>query len=124
MLAAMSAEDVVVFTDSQLVAQQVLGDFGVKEEFKFQYISKIRKEALQLTSFHIEQIAEEGYKKADELAYLASSMSMVPEGRIKLLKAGLKSIEEDEILTVTEVNDWTEDIICYLRIGDNPKGTI
>lgn len=113
MLVAMSAEDVLIFTDSQLVAQQVLGNFKVKEERMFQYISKIRKEASQLTSFHIEQNISEGNKETDELACLASSVSRVPEGWVTLLKSELKSIKKEEVLVVTEVNDWREDIICY-----------
>lgn len=79
----------------------MLGNFEVKQEHMFQYISKIRKEALQLTSFHKEQIAMEENKEADELTRLASSVSMVQEGWVTLLKEGLKSIEENEILTVT-----------------------
>lgn len=51
MFLAMNAEDVMIFTDPQLVTQQVLGNFEVKEERVFQYINKIRKETLQLTSF-------------------------------------------------------------------------
>lgn len=54
-LVAMQAEDVVVFTDSQLVAQQVLENFKVKKDRMFQCIRKIRKEVARLTSFHIEK---------------------------------------------------------------------
>lgn len=102
----------------------MLRDFEVKEERMFQYATKTKKEMLQLTSFHIEQIDREGNKEADELAYLASSMSVVPEGQVTLLKSGLNSIEEEEVLAVVEVNDWREDIIHYLQVGDNLKGTI
>lgn len=102
----------------------MLGNFEVNEEHMFQYVTKIKKETLQLTSFHIEQIAREEDKETDELARLVSSVSKVPTGRVTLLKVGLKSIEEEEILTVVEGNDWREDIIRYLETGDNLKGTI
>lgn len=60
----MNAEDVVMFTDSQLVAQQVLGNFNVKEECMFRYISKIRKEVSQLMSFQIEKIGRHKKKRS------------------------------------------------------------
>lgn len=85
MLVSMNTDDVVVFTDSQLVAQRVLGNFEVKEKRMFQYISKIKKEASQL---------------------LASSVNVVPEGWVTLLKVGLKSIDEEEALAVAEGSDW------------------
>lgn len=89
MLVTLKAEDVVVFNNSILVAQQVLGNFEVKEDRMFQYIRKIRKEAAWLTSFHIEQIDREENKEANELARLASSLSVLPEGKITILKARL-----------------------------------
>lgn len=105
MLAAMKAEDVVIFTDSQLVAHQVLGNFEVKVDRMFQYINKIRKEVALLTSFHIEEIDREENKKVDELARLASSLNTVPKGKVTILKLGLKSIEEEEILAIAEEKD-------------------
>lgn len=124
MLVAMKAKDVVVFTDSQLVAQQLLGNFEVKEDFMFQYISRIRKETARLTSFHIEQIDREKNKEADELARLANSLSAVPEGKATIFKAGVKSIEEEVILTIVEGGDWRKDIIRYLQMGDGSNGTL
>lgn len=58
----------------------MLGNFEVKEERMFRYISKIRIEASQLTSFQVEHIARDGNKKTYELARMASSVSIVSEG--------------------------------------------
>lgn len=55
---------------------------------------------------------------------LANSLNALPKGRVTLLKAGLKSIDKEEVLAVAEVNHWRDDIMHYLQKGENPKGTM
>lgn len=66
--------------------------------------------------FHIKQIDREENKKVDELARLAGSLSIVPEGKVTVLKLRTKSIEEEEFLAIMEEDDCRNDVVHYLQI--------
>lgn len=113
-LRAMSADEVVLHTDSQLVSQQILGNFEIKDEHMFRYVGKIRK-------FTIKQIAKEANREADELERLASAAEIGRGNRITLLSVETKSIDEVEVGAIEEVEDWRRDIIRQLQVG-GPDG--
>lgn len=79
-------EEVILHTDSQLVSQQILGKFEIKNERMFWYVGKIREVVTHLSKFTIKQIAREVNKEADELARLASATEMGRGKRITLLR--------------------------------------
>lgn len=123
MLRAMNAEKVVLYTDSQLVSQQILGNFEVKDERMFRYASKAKEMTTHFSSFVIRQIAREKNGEADELARLASDVEMGPGKRLTLLRVEVKSIEEAEVNTIDDKEDWSHDIIQHLRLRVQDIGT-
>lgn len=120
-LKAMNADQVILHTDSQLVSQQILGNFEIQEEHMFQYVGKIRRAVTHLSKFTIKQITREVNREAYELARLASATEIKKGNKITLLSVAAKSIEEKEVGAVEEREDWRGDIIRQLQ-GEGPNG--
>lgn len=55
----LNAEEVTLHTDSQLVSQQILGNFEIKDERMFRYVGKIREVVTHFSKFTIKQVARE-----------------------------------------------------------------
>ncbi len=66
--AAYSVKDVTVYTDSQLVANQVNGLYKIKNMVLFQYVKKIKQTISNFDHFAIHYIPREQNREADKLA--------------------------------------------------------
>ncbi|XP_038973279.1 uncharacterized protein Mb2253c-like [Phoenix dactylifera] len=79
----LKAEDLKVFSDSQLVVSQVLGDFEAKESSMQKYLQKARKLISALGSFNIQHIPRAENLRADQLSKLATScISELPKATV------------------------------------------
>ncbi|XP_075515299.1 uncharacterized protein LOC142549938 [Primulina tabacum] len=67
------ASRVIIYSDSQLVTQQVKGTYEAKNEKMLKYLGLITARATSLTDWSIEQIHREENAEADTLAKLAAS---------------------------------------------------
>ncbi len=63
-----SVKEVTVYTDSQLVANQVNGVYKIKNMTLFQYVKKIRQTISNFDYFAISYIPREQNREADKLA--------------------------------------------------------
>jgi len=63
-----SVKNVTVYTDSQLVANQVNGLYKIKNMTLFQYVKKIRQTMSNFNHFAIHYIPREQNREADKLA--------------------------------------------------------
>lgn len=61
-------------SDLQLITQQILGNFEIKEEMMQRYVRKVREAIVKFSAFTLEQISREESEKANALARLASSV--------------------------------------------------
>ncbi|KAL0367042.1 UNVERIFIED_CONTAM: Ribonuclease HI [Sesamum radiatum] len=68
------AEDLIAYTDSQLVTKHIEGEYEVKEERMKGYLQEIGELTSSLRSFQLYQIPRMENTKVDYLAQLASSM--------------------------------------------------
>ncbi|GMP68249.1 hypothetical protein CsSME_00027924 [Camellia sinensis var. sinensis] len=68
----MKATEVMVYSDSQLVVNQISGDYEAKDGRMAKYQELIRKEIKKFEVVRIEQIGREENSRADELAGFAS----------------------------------------------------
>ncbi|KAL0434020.1 UNVERIFIED_CONTAM: Ribonuclease HI [Sesamum latifolium] len=68
------AENLIAYTDSQLITKQMEDEYEVKEERMKDYLQKIKGLTSQLNGFQVHQIPRTENAKADYLAKLASSM--------------------------------------------------
>ncbi|XP_073305774.1 uncharacterized protein [Primulina huaijiensis] len=64
------ASRVIIYSDSQLVAQQIKGTYETKDEKMLKYLRLIAARAATLTDWSIEQIPREKNNEADSLAKL------------------------------------------------------
>ena len=63
-----SVKEVTVYTDSQLVANQINGLYKIKNATLFQYVKKIRQTVSNFDHFAINYIPREQNREADKLA--------------------------------------------------------
>ncbi|XP_075479343.1 uncharacterized protein LOC142520225 [Primulina tabacum] len=68
---------VIIYSDSQLVAQQIKGAYEAKDEKMLKYLRLITTRAASLTDWSIEQIPRDENVEADTLAKMAASLSNV-----------------------------------------------
>lgn len=61
-----------VFSDSQLIVNQVLSTYDVREELMKKYLAKVVELKNQFDTFEIQQIPQSQNKRTDALSKLAS----------------------------------------------------
>ncbi|XP_038986795.1 uncharacterized protein LOC120112114 [Phoenix dactylifera] len=118
----LGVKDLRAFSDSQLVVNQILGDFEAREPTMQEYFRKVRDLTSALDSFHIQHIARTENSRADQLSKLASScMSELPKAAaLEYLQR--PSMEEPEpTLCIEVVPSWMDELVNYLRDGVLPS---
>ena len=82
----MGAEQIQVYSDSQLVVNQVLQQYEARKESMIAYLSLVREITTNLKGLSITQIPRETNTEADWLARLASSSKTdLPSTRVEFL---------------------------------------
>ena len=74
----MGVEQIKVYSDSQLVVNQVLQQYEAREDNMVAYLDQVRKLIAGLKGLSISQIPREENAQADRLAHLASSSKVGP----------------------------------------------
>ncbi|XP_060970947.1 uncharacterized protein LOC115703840 [Cannabis sativa] len=117
----LKARHLDIYSDSQLVVNQVLGEYMARGEKMMAYLSKIQDLLAQLEGYTIQQIPREENATADALARLATSE--------KIDKASLVPIEyllepsirtKEEVLLLDTTQSWMTPIAAYLEQGTLP----
>ena len=72
------------FSDSQLVVNQVQGDYLAKDTRMLAYLDEVKNVSRKIKDFKIRQIPREENKKTDTLANLASTFDFVSNRSIPL----------------------------------------
>ena len=70
---SMGAEQIRVYSDSQLVVNQVLQQYEAREESMTAYLSLVQEITINLKGLSITQIPRKANTEADRLACLSSS---------------------------------------------------
>ncbi|GFY88915.1 hypothetical protein Acr_06g0008550 [Actinidia rufa] len=78
------AQSLENFSDSQLVVNQVQGDYLAKDARMMAYLGEVKAASAKIKEFKINQIPREDNKKADALANLASTFEFVSDRCIPL----------------------------------------
>lgn len=66
--AALGAEEIEVYTDSELVVKQIIGEYRVKNEGLKPLHRKVKSLASQFSNFRIAHVVRDKNKEADRLA--------------------------------------------------------
>ncbi|XP_075492542.1 uncharacterized protein LOC142530604 [Primulina tabacum] len=103
------ASRIILYSDSQLITQQIKGVYEAKNERMLKYLQLIRAQAKIFADWSIEQIPREENGEADALAKMAASLSEVSTREVLHVSRLIFSTEE-EILPVPE-GSWVTPLI-------------
>ncbi|GJU98933.1 reverse transcriptase domain-containing protein [Tanacetum coccineum] len=119
----MQIQELAIFVDSQLVANQVKGLFEARQQTIKQYLEKTMGLLSSFPNYSIEHIKREQNKKADALSKLASMTfsRLAKEVLVKVIQT--KSVVEKEITDIVKEDEdsWMVPIREYLKEGILPK---
>ncbi|XP_075087864.1 uncharacterized protein LOC142169842 [Nicotiana tabacum] len=105
--------------NSQLVVNQVIETFQIKEQRLQKDQAKIRKIFLEFDECQLDQIPRVQNTKADGLAKLAATTKTITgEGNVVTLLHS--SIDQIEVRTINLTWDWRNRIVTYLQNGVLP----
>jgi hypothetical protein len=120
----MGAAQLQVFSDSQLIVNQVTGDYQAKDSIMSRYVTLVQNLTLEFSCFKLTQVPREENQGADALARIASNIDPNPGESVPIIILENRSTET----TPTEVNhlrieeaNWMTPILEYLRDGTLPS---
>ncbi|GMH31593.1 hypothetical protein Nepgr_033437 [Nepenthes gracilis] len=118
-----SAEELIVYSDSELVVNQVRGSFNINNEQLSKYLSKVKGMIKSFKTAEFIHIPREENDKADTFARAAASGD--PEQYAKGMREilGKPSIEdpEQEIMQVADGSTWMTPYLKFLSDGSLPE---
>ncbi|XP_056690068.1 uncharacterized protein [Spinacia oleracea] len=117
MCKAAGAQEILAFSDSQLIVSQVNGDYEARDPNMIKYMQAVHQEIEHLKSFEAKQIPRTENKQADALLKLASSASCdTPRHKFWEMK-DKRSIEQELCAPMVAILDrsstWMDPIIAY-----------
>ncbi|XP_073129090.1 uncharacterized protein [Henckelia pumila] len=112
------ARHVIVYSNSQLVVQQVQGNFGIREKRLQEYVGLIKQQGEKFSSWSIEQIPREHNAEADALARVASSLTGIDSREVIQQSGSVMAIEGRE--EEASKRSWMAPLVEYLQTGILP----
>ncbi|XP_073298515.1 uncharacterized protein [Primulina huaijiensis] len=113
------ASRVIIYSDCQLVAQQIKGTYEAKNEKMLKYLGLITARAASFIDWSIEQISREYNREADTLAELAASKSDISTREILCLTRLVLSVDEE--VPPIQKSSWMTPLIEYIVRGMLPE---
>ncbi|RVW75218.1 Transposon Ty3-I Gag-Pol polyprotein [Vitis vinifera] len=115
-----------VYSDSQLVVRHVQKEYEAKDERMTRYLTKVRDTLQRFTEWMIEKIKRTENGRADALAGIKPLHSHQRSHIIAYTCANNPFVAEASACNTIKANqanaqEWTEDIIRYLRTGTLPE---
>ncbi|XP_073061699.1 uncharacterized protein [Primulina eburnea] len=106
------ASQVIIYSNSQLVNQQIKGTYEAKNEKMPKYLGLITARAALFTDWSIEQIPRKENEEADTLTKLATSMSDISIREVLCFTRLVLSVDEE--VPPTRRNSWMTPLIEYI----------
>ncbi|GAU31790.1 hypothetical protein TSUD_22360 [Trifolium subterraneum] len=120
----MGAEEITIFTDSQLVASQVSGEYQTKEERHLEYLNLIRTKLAKFKETEVKHVPREHNARADVLSKLASTrrkkagnQSLIQE---TLTKPSIKKTAEVMHIRAVDEQSWMSPVYNFLKSNTLP----
>ncbi|XP_075499302.1 uncharacterized protein LOC142537693 [Primulina tabacum] len=110
---------VIIYSDSQLVAQQIKGTYVAKNEKMLKYLGLITARAACLTERSIEQIPMEENEEADILEKLAASMSDISTRQVMCFTRLVLFVDKE--VPPARKNSWITPLIEYIVHAKLPE---
>ncbi|XP_074556255.1 uncharacterized protein LOC141812107 [Curcuma longa] len=115
----MGVTRVQLYSDSQLVSQQVEGSYEIKNDRLRRYVAAFIKWKVEFQEVCLQKIPPAENCKADELAQMASSVTEwadeEPITQVALV------VQIDQSSGSNELNDWRTPILTFLPTGETPS---
>ncbi|KAI3461303.1 hypothetical protein Pfo_017966 [Paulownia fortunei] len=124
---AAGARKLAIYSDSQLVVNQVRGEYEARDEKMIKYLSLTHDILAKLEEYEIKRIPRADNTIADQLAKLASSMASINTRKITFLSSSQNEIDGSglQILCADkEEPSWKDNIIQYLTTGELPDNPV
>lgn len=119
---ALGAAEIEVWADSQVVVNQVRGEFAVKSEQLRKYLALIETERSHFKYFQIQQILRMENQKADKLACTTSRQedsTLLDNTMVRTVEVPTVGVEV--MIIQPRTPDWAASTIRYLEIGKVPE---
>ncbi|XP_024023768.1 uncharacterized protein LOC112092269 [Morus notabilis] len=118
----LKAGNLDIFSDSQLIVNQVKGQYQTRDEKMAAYLKKVKEALGRLSAYDIQQVPRAENSNADALAKLATSrdaelLNLVP---VEVLKAPTTE-RRPEVTPVDYQLGWMDPITRYLAHGELPE---
>ncbi|XP_052177535.1 uncharacterized protein LOC127791591 [Diospyros lotus] len=116
------AEALIIFSDSQLVVNQIRGEYQAKGVKMVAYLLKVRELLVPFQRFEVHQIPRSQNSHADALARLATARDTEFLGAIPVEFLAAPSMEQPTETMVVHASQgsWMSPILAYLREGKLP----
>ena len=118
---AAGVASVVVYCDSQVIANQVNGDYECKGERMKRYLDQVRARVDDLEA-KIIQIPRRENERDDRLAKAASAEHMIIPGNVLSFVQLSLLIDSSNVQEIGSNSSWTAPLISYLKNGVLPNG--
>ncbi|KAL6334899.1 hypothetical protein AAG906_023704 [Vitis piasezkii] len=123
---ALSVSKLRVYSDSQLVVRHVQKEYEAKDARMARYLTKVRDTLQRFTEWTIEKIRRTENGRADALAGIAASLPIKEAILLPIYVQANPSVAEASTCNTIEAKqacaqEWTNDIIEYLRTGTLPE---
>ncbi|GJZ97772.1 reverse transcriptase domain-containing protein [Tanacetum coccineum] len=121
--AKMKIQDLAIFVDSQLVANQIKGLFEARQPVIKQYLEKNEEILTNFSSYSMEHVRRDQNKKEDALSKLASMTFSKLSKEVLIEVVHEKSIVQREVTDIIkeEGDNWMLPICEYLRFRILPS---
>jgi ribonuclease HI len=116
----MDITDLKAKSDSQLVTNQVSGEFQTKDPQLVKYLERVRNLANHFNSFELVYVPREQNARADLLSKLASTKKPGSNRTFIQETIANPSITEEPVMMIIESEDWRAPIIRYLQKDELP----
>ncbi|GAU24562.1 hypothetical protein TSUD_149030 [Trifolium subterraneum] len=117
----MEVEDLRAKSDSQLVTNQVAGEYQTKDPQLMKYLEKVKSLAKQFKSFELVHVPRYQNSRADLLSKLASTKK--PGNNRTVIQETISTLSTvaSEMAFPLEQEDWRSPIIKYLKSDELPS---
>ncbi|XP_071920730.1 uncharacterized protein [Coffea arabica] len=117
----LGAAHILVYSDSQLVVCQILGEYETREEVMHRYLSKVLQLVAHFESFEIQRIPRSQNRRADALSRLAF-ISFADLNKTVLVEVLAEpGYEGDVVYPIYPGDTWMGPLTRFLSQGELPE---
>nr|XP_027102165.1 uncharacterized protein LOC113723098 [Coffea arabica] len=120
----LGAESIEVYSDLQLIVNQVGGSYEVKEEPLRRYVAKVHELRAQFKLFTLEQVPRSQNKRADALSKLASTSVGTLNKEVLVEVVRNRAYDQVDAAVIQVVSSWMDPLVRYLANGELPSSRV